>query len=201
MTRTLLASALFLALAVPGGAHAAATVGEPAPEIVLTDVNGKTVKLADFKGRHVVLEWNNPACPFVKKHYESGNMQSLQNRYDAKDTVWLTINSAHVGNGAFRSNAELRAYIAEQKAAPDAYLPDPQSTVARTYGAKATPQMFVINPAGMIVYAGAIDDKPSTDIADVKTAKNYVVAALEESRAGKPVSVSRTTPYGCHIAY
>ncbi|MBI3716909.1 MAG: redoxin domain-containing protein [Betaproteobacteria bacterium] len=201
MTRPVFVSALLLSLALSGGASAAATVGQPAPDFSLTDVNGKTVKLADFKGRHVVLEWNNPACPFVKKHYESGNMQSLQNRYDAKDTVWLTINSAHVSNGAFRSNSELKAYIAEQKAAPDAYLPDPQSTVGHAYAAKTTPQMFVINPAGMIVYAGAIDDKPSTELADIKKAKNYVVAALEESRAGKSITVSSTTPYGCHVAY
>ncbi len=201
MNRTLLVSALALSSIISLGASAAATVGQAAPEITLTDVNGKTVHLSDFKGKHVVLEWNNPACPFVKKHYDSGNMQSLQKKNDSGDTVWLTINSAGAKNGAFRTNAELKTYLAEMKAAPNFYLPDPQSKAAYDYAAKATPHMFVISPAGMVVYAGAIDDKPSTDAADVKTAKNYVVAALEESRAGKKVSVASTTAYGCHIAY
>ncbi len=199
MTRTLLSSACLLTLAL--SAHAApALVGQPAPEITLTDVDGKTVHLADFKGKHVVLEWNNPACPFVKKHYDTQNMQSLQKKY-GKDVAWLTVNSASPNNGAFMTNAALKSYVTEQKASPTAYLPDPQGKAGLAYGALATPAMYVINPAGTLVYAGAIDDKPSTDKDDVKTAKNYVVAALDESRAGKPVSVANTKAYGCHIAY
>ena len=201
MTRTVLSSAVVLSLALSAGAHAApAIIGQPAPDFTLTDVDGKTVHLADFKGRHVVLEWNNPACPFVKKHYETQNMQSLQRKYD-KDVVWLTVNSAHPGNGAYLDNAALKSYVSAQKASPAAYLPDPQGKAGLAYGALATPAMYVINPAGTLVYAGAIDDKPSTDKADVKTARNYVVAALDESRAGKHVSVAKTTAYGCHIAY
>jgi len=201
MTRPVFISALMLSLALSGGAGATATIGQPAPDITLTDVDGKTVHLADFKGKHVVLEWNNPQCPFVKKHYDSGNMQSLQKRYDAKDTIWLTINSASTKSREFMANDKLKAYIAGQNAAPDAYLTDPETRVAREYGAKTTPHMFVINPAGVIVYAGAIDSISSTNKDDVKIARNFVVAALEESKAGKPVSVSNTTPYGCFVAY
>lgn len=182
-------------------AFAAATVGKPAPDFTLTDLDGKSVKLADFKGKHVVLEWHNHACPFVVKHYDSGNMQSLQNKYDARDTVWLSINSTNTGHQDYLSNEQNKAYLAAKKAAPDAYLPDPDGKVGNDYGARTTPHMYVINPAGTLVYAGAIDDKRSTNVADVKTAKNFLVAALEESKAGKPVSNPSTTPYGCSVKY
>ncbi len=182
-------------------AFAAATVGKPAPDFTLTDLDGKAVKLSDFKGRHVVLEWHNHACPFVMKHYDSGNMQSLQVKYDAKDTVWLSINSTNTGHQDYLSNEKNKAYLAAKKAAPDAYLPDPDGKVGNEYGARTTPHMYVINPAGTLVYAGAIDDKRSTNVADVKTAKNFLVAALEESKAGKPVSTASTTPYGCSVKY
>jgi hypothetical protein len=167
----------------------------------LTDLNGKPVKLSDYKGRHVVLEWHNPGCPFVQKHYDSGTMQGLQNKYDAADTVWLTINSTHPGHQDFLGNDKLKAYLADKKAAPDAYLPDPDGKTGVLYGAKTTPHMYIINPAGLLVYAGAIDDKRSARVDDVKTARNYVVAALDESRAGKPVSTATTTPYGCSVKY
>jgi peroxiredoxin len=196
-TRLLAALAMLSATQV----FAAATVGKPAPDFTLTDLDGKAVKLSDFKGRHVVLEWHNHACPFVMKHYDSSNMQSLQNRYDAKDTVWLSINSTNTGHQDYLSNEQNRAYLAAKKAAPDAYLPDPDGKVGSDYGARTTPHMYVINPAGTLVYAGAIDDKRSTNVADVKTAKNFLVAALEESKAGKPVSNASTTPYGCSVKY
>jgi peroxiredoxin len=182
-------------------AASAATVGKPAPDFSLTDVNGKAVKLADFKGKHVVLEWHNPACPFVVKHYDSSNMQSLHNKYDAKDTVWLTINSTNPSHQDFMANDKLKGYLADKKASPDSYMTDADGKVGQSYAAKTTPHMYVINPAGMLVYAGAIDDKRGTKQDEIKTAKNFVVAALEESKAGKPISTPSTQPYGCSVKY
>lgn len=186
---------------VATAALATATVGQAAPDFALTDLNGKTVKLSDFKGKHVVLEWNNPNCPFVMKHYDSGNMPGLQAKYDARDTVWLTLNSTHPSHQDYMSAGKLKGFLQEMKASPDAYLTDPEGRVGMDYGAKTTPHMYVINPAGTLVYAGAIDDKRSTNVADVKTARNYVVPAVEESKAGKPVTVANTQPYGCSIKY
>ncbi len=179
----------------------AATVGSPAPDFALTDIDGKAVKLADFKGKHVVLEWHNPACPFVVKHYDSNNMQSLQNKYDAKNTIWLTINSTNPTHKEFLSNDKLKAYVADKKAAPDYYMTDADGKVGQAYAAKTTPHMYVINPTGTLVYAGAIDDKRSTNQEDIKTSKNLLAAALDESLAGKNVSVATSTPYGCSIKY
>lgn len=196
---TLVAS--LVAALVSTTAFASATVGKPAPDFSLTDVNGKTVKLADFKGKHVVLEWHNPACPFVVKHYDSGNMQSLQNKYDAKDTVWLTVNSTSKSHQDFMDAGKLKGYIADKKASPDAYMPDADGKTGLAYGAKTTPHMYVINPAGMLVYAGAIDDKRGTKQEEIKTATNYVVAALDESKAGKAVTTPSTNPYGCSVKY
>lgn len=184
-----------------GAAFAAATVGKPAPDFTLTDVNGKAVKLADFKGKHVVLEWHNPACPFVVKHYDTSNMQGLQNKYDAKDTVWLTINSTNPDHKDFMSNDKLKGYITEKKATPDGYMADADGKVGQAYGAKTTPHMYIINPAGMLVYNGAIDDKRGTSKDEVKSARNFVVAALDESRAGKPITTATTQPYGCSVKY
>lgn len=201
MKKPLIAALLTLFAATSGVAFAAATVGKAAPDFTLTDLNGKTVKLTDFKGKHVVLEWHNPGCPFVVKHYDSGNMPGLQTKYDAADTVWLTINSTHPSYPDFVSGDKLKTYLAEKKASPDSYMIDAEGKVGLEYAAKTTPHMYVINPAGMLVYAGAIDDKRSTNVADVKTAKNYLVAALDESKAGKPVSTATTTPYGCSVKY
>ncbi len=200
MLKTLIACAV-LAASFSNGAFAATTVGQAAPDFALTDVNGKTVKLSDFKGKNVVMEWHNPGCPFVQKHYNSNNMQTLQNKYDAKDTVWLTVNSTETGHQDYLSNDKLRGYIADKKAAPDAYMTDADGKVGKTYGAKTTPHMYVINPAGLVVYAGAIDDKPGTKIEEVKGAKNFVVAALDDLAAGKPVSAATTQPYGCSVKY
>ena len=183
------------------GTALAATVGSPAPDFTLADVNGKAVKLADFKGKHVVLEWHNPACPFVVKHYDSNNMQLLQNKYDTKDTVWLTINSTNPSHKEYLPNEKLKAYVADKKAAPDNYMTDADGKVGQAYAAKTTPHMYVINPAGMLVYAGAIDDKRGTNKDEILTAKNFVVAALDESKAGKAVSAATSTPYGCSIKY
>ncbi len=180
----------------------AATVGQAAPAFELKDTQGKTVKLADFKGRHVVLEWTNPGCPFVVKHYGAQNMQGLQKDYTAKNVVWLSINSTAKGAGDYLPPAALQAkLVKEWGAAPTAVLMDEAGTTGRAYAAKTTPHMYVIDPSGKLVFAGGIDDKRTANPADIKTAKNYVRAALDESLAGKPVSTPTATPYGCSIKY
>ena len=193
--------AAMIAALMSTGAFAAATVGQAAPNFSLTDINGKTVKLSDFKGKNVVMEWHNPGCPFVQKHYNTSNMQTLQNKYDAKETVWLTINSTETAHQDYMSSDKLKGYIAEKKAAPDAYMLDADGKVGKSYGAKTTPHMYVINPAGMVVYAGAIDDKAGTKAEEIKTAKNYVVTALADLKAGRPVANASTQPYGCSVKY
>jgi peroxiredoxin len=192
--------AAFTLAAVSGAALASAPPGQPAPSFTLTDLDGKPAKLEDYKGKTVVLEWNNFGCPFVQKHYRSGNMQALQKRY-ANDVVWLTMNSTSKSNSDYQTPKQLTGELAGFHAQPARYLMDDPGTVGEAYGAKTTPQMFIIDASGKVVYNGAIDDKRSTDVADVKTAKNYVVAALEEMKAGKPVSVASTTPYGCSVKY
>jgi peroxiredoxin len=192
--------ALSIAALFAGPALAAAVVGQPAPAFTAKDLSGKPVSLADLKGKTVVLEWNNFGCPFVQKHYKSHNMQALQKKYGA-DVVWLTINSTHSGHQDYESPAQLAKALAGFGAAPAHYLMDEPGTVGLAYGAKVTPHMYVIDPAGKVVYNGAIDDKRSTDVADVKTSKNYVAAALDEMKAGKPVSNASNAPYGCTIKY
>ena len=188
----LVASSVALAAPVPG---------EPAPNFRAVDTAGKTVSLADFKGKYVVLEWNNPSCPFVQKHYDSGNMQSLQKRFGAENVAWLSINSTAQSNSEYLAPAKLAAWFKQQNAAPTAILMDPNGDVGRAFAAKVTPHMYVIDPNGTLVYAGAIDDKRSANVADVKTATNYVVAALTEAKAGKPVSKATSNAYGCTIKY
>ncbi len=195
-----LATAIAASLTV-SSVFALATVGQAAPELSLSDINGKAVKLSDFKGKQVVLEWTNPGCPFVQKHYDTSNIQGLQTKYDAKETVWLSVNSTAKSHQDYMSNDKLKAHLDVKKATPDAYLVDADGVVGKAYGAKTTPHMFVINPAGLVVYAGAIDDKPSANKADVAGAKNYVVAALDDLKAGKPVAMANTKPYGCSVKY
>jgi peroxiredoxin len=182
-------------------AYATPVPGQPAPAFRAVDVNGKPVSLADFRGRTVVLEWNNPHCPFVQKHYSSGNMQSLQKKNVADGVVWLAINSTSDSHSEYMAPPKLAAWFGEQRAAPSAIVMDPKGEIGRAYAAKVTPHMYVIDPKGTLVYAGAIDDKRSTNPADVKTAKNHVTAALGEVAAGKPVSAATTTAYGCTIKY
>jgi peroxiredoxin len=197
MRVVLLSAALGFAI----GARAQVTPGQPAPAFTLTSTDGKTVNLADFRGRWVVLEWNNPHCPFVVKHYGSGNMQSLQKRFAADNVAWLTINSTNRNHSEYMAPAAKNAWIKEQGAAPTAVLEDADGKVGRAFGARTTPHMYVIDPKGVLVYAGAIDDKRSANPADIKTASNYVVQALTEARAGKPVSAPSTTAYGCSVKY
>ncbi|HTT10025.1 MAG TPA: thioredoxin family protein [Burkholderiaceae bacterium] len=197
---------LHLLLAIGCAAFTLAASAQPlpgtaAPAFTLTDVTGKRVQLADFRGRYVVLEWNNPSCPFVQKHYDSGNMQALQKRFTSANVAWLTINSTAMSHREFRAPADLAAWMKERGGAPTALMLDPDGTVGRAYDARATPHMFVIDPKGTLIYSGAIDDKRSSDPADVNTAKNYVVAALDDAMAGRPVGIAHTQAYGCSIKY
>ena len=198
------ASALSLGLVAGGPAGAAAAapqVGRPAPNFKLNDVNGKVVSLSDFKGKTVVLEWNNPECPFVKKHYDTGNMQKTQAAALADGAVWLSINSSAPGKQGHMSGAEAKKVIADLKARPSAYLLDPKGVVGKGFDAKTTPHMYVINKAGALVYEGGIDDKPTKNKDDIKDARNHVLAALGELKAGKAVSVPTSRPYGCAVKY
>lgn len=190
--------ALFLA---PAAAFADAAVGAAAPDFTLPAADGGTQKLSGYAGKVVVLEWHNKGCPFVHKHYDSGNMQALQKKYTAKDVVWLTINSSAEGKQGYETADEALATMKDVGGAPTHVLLDKDGAVGRLYGAKTTPTMFVIDKAGKVAYAGAIDDTPSTDVADIKTAKNYVSAALDAVLAGKTVETASTKSYGCSVKY
>lgn len=194
--------AAFLIAAIAATSALATPVpGQPAPDFRAVDVNGKPVSLADYRGKTVVLEWNNPNCPFVQKHYTSGNMQALQQKNTASGVAWLAINSTSETHSDYLAPAKLAAWFAGQKAAPTAVLMDPKGEIGRAYGAKVTPHMYVIDGKGTLVYAGAIDDKRSANPADVRTSTNHVAVALGEVAAGKPVGISATTAYGCTIKY
>ncbi len=182
-------------------ATAAATVGQPAPTFTAVDATGKAVSLADFKGKTVVLEWVNPGCPFVQKHYSAANMQGTQKDATAKGVVWLAINSTATDAGDYLPPAEMAKWMQTQKAAASAMLMDADGKVGRAYGARTTPHMYIVDPAGKLVYAGGIDNKPSSNPADIPSSTNYVKAALGETLSGKPVSQANTRPYGCSIKY
>ena len=192
--------ALAIFAALPLAALANAVVGQPAPSFTATDITGRNVSLDELKGKTVVLEWHNFNCPFVKKHYNSGNMQSLQKKY-GKDVVWVAVNSTHRAHQDYFEGPAIATKLQQLSAAPASYLVDEPGTMGHAYGARTTPHMYIIDPAGKLVYAGAIDDKRSTNPDDVKTARTYVVAALDELTSGKPVSVASTNPYGCSIHY
>jgi peroxiredoxin len=179
----------------------AADVGKAAPDFTLPDTSGKEHSLADYKGKYVVLEWINHGCPYVKKHYESGNIPGLQKELTAKDVVWLTINSSQKGKQGYYEPEEAAKVHKEAGGASTAYLLDTEGKVGRAYGAKTTPHMFVINPEGVLIYAGGIDDNPNAEKDEIAQSKNYVKQALEEAQAGKPVSVATAKPYGCGIKY
>jgi peroxiredoxin len=182
-------------------ALAAPPIGSQAPDFQLPDANGKAVTLGQFKGKVVVLEWNNPGCPYVKKHYGSGNMQKTQAAARKDGVVWLSINSGGPGNQGHMNGAEAKSFVSAQKAQPTAYLLDPQGTVGKRYGAVTTPHMYVIDKAGKLAYVGGIDDRPTADQEDIAGARNHVLAALAEMKAGKTVSVATSRPYGCSVKY
>ena len=197
----LLRSIVTLSFALVAGSALAVTAGTAAPDFSVADSNGKTVKLSDYKGKFVVLEWTNPDCPFVRAQYGADAMQALQKDASGKDVVWLTVNSTNKSSSEYKTGPQMNAWMKENNAAQRAILIDATSDAGRAYDAKTTPHMFVIDPAGKIVYAGAIDDKRSARESDRKTANNYVRAALSETLAGKPVTVASTTPYGCSVKY
>jgi alkyl hydroperoxide reductase subunit AhpC len=180
---------------------AAARVGDSAPEFTATASNGKTVRLTDYRGKYVVLEWHNNGCPYVGKHYNSGNMQRLQKQWTSQGVVWLTILSSAPGMQGYVTASEENNYLTKMQAAPTAALLDPNGEIGHLYDAKTSPQMVVINPQGVVIYSGAIDDRPTTDLQDVQGATNYVSLALEQAIAGKPVQTPATRPYGCSVKY
>jgi peroxiredoxin len=196
---------LLLALtAICTGALQAAeapTVGAPAPGFSLPDSNGKAHSLGEFKGKYVVLEWFNPGCPFVQKHYQSENMQNLQKQFTGKGVAWLTIDSSSPGTQGSLTSAEAKKRLADWQMNPTALLLDPEGKVGHEYAATNTPHMYVIDPSGKLIYSGAIDNRPTPDPADIKGATNYVQAALTEAMAGKPVTVPNSRAYGCSIKY
>ena len=182
-------------------AYAAVTPGATAPDFTLTAIDGKTVTLSQFRGKYVVLEWFNSECPFVQKHYTSGNMQKLQSEYTSKGIVWLAINSTTPEHSNYRDAKRSTDIVSQWKANPTALLLDPEGGVGQAYDARTTPHMYIIDPQGKLVYRGGIDDKPSFSTRDIPDAKNYVAVALDELLSGKTVSENDTRPYGCSVKY
>ncbi len=199
--RNVLIVALFLFSIAAARAAEKASVDAQAPQFTLTDTDGKQHSLADYKGKYVILEWVNFQCPFVGKHYGSGSMQALQEEMTARGAVWLSICSSAPGNEGYFEGDELRAKLKEKNAHPTAYLADPEGTVGRLYGAKTTPDMYVINPDGVLIYQGGIDNIASTDRDDIAKATNYVREVMTAAWDGKPLPVKVTRSYGCSVKY
>ncbi len=191
-------SIAFILLATP---LLALVPGSQAPDFKGTDSNGVAHSLAQYRGKYVVLEWANKGCPYDQKHYLSGNMEALQRQWTGKGVVWLSVLSSAPGEQGNVTAAEENQYLKQVKASPTAALLDPSGTIGRMYEAKTTPHIFVIDPQGKLIYQGAIDDKPTTDLADVKGARNYLNEALDAAMAGKPVPTASTRPYGCSVKY
>lgn len=200
LSRGVSAAVLTISL-VSIGAFAEVRVGAPAPSFSATDSRGQAQSLSQYRGKYVVLEWHNQGCPFTRKHYGSGNMQSLQKEWTGKGVVWLTVISSAPGKEGYVTASEENAYLDRMHASPSAVLLDSEGTVGHLYNAKTTPHMFVINPAGDLIYAGAIDDRPTTDVDDIRGADNYVSDALTAAMAGKPVAKPFTRSYGCSVKY
>jgi peroxiredoxin len=192
---------LALALALATIPALAVVPGTPAPDFKGTDSNGVQHALSQYKGKYVVLEWANKGCPYDQKHYLSGSMANLQKEWTAKGVVWLSVISSAPGEQGYVTPSEENAYIKKMNVASTAVLLDPTGEIGRLYSAKTTPHMFVIDPTGKLIYEGAIDNKPTTDQADLKGAQNYLNDALNASMAGKPVAVESTRPYGCSVKY
>lgn len=202
MKKLLNAALLAASLLLSQASQAAIAIGEKAPEFSLPAADGSMQSLSSYAGKIIVLEWYNPECPFVRKHYDSNNMQSLQKEYAGKDVVWLTVSSSAEGKQGYLSAGDAAALLKKDGApAPTHLLLDHGGTVGKLYDAKTTPHMFVVDRKGKLAYAGAIDDKPSADKADIASAKNYVREAVEALLAGKPVETAATKSYGCGVKY
>lgn len=199
-TSTITAAAL-LATTTHAWAQSKAAIGQAAPSFSAKDTSGKTVSLADFKGKTVVLEWVNPGCPFVRKHYIGGNMQGTQQDALNKNVVWLAINSTETDHHDYLAPAKLAAWMKEQKAAATTTLMDEDGKIGKAYGARTTPHMYIVDGKGILVYAGGIDSVPSASSSDIAKATNYVKVSLGELANGKPLSNSATRPYGCSVKY
>lgn len=201
-SRYLLTGLLFMFFAITNvNANDKATVGQTAPDFTLVDSNGNEHNLSDFRGQFVVLEWLNHDCPFVRKFYNAGKMQELQEYYTGKGVVWLSIISSREGEQGHMTPAQINQANADKNVFATAVLIDEPGTVGRMYDARTTPHMFIINPDGVLIYDGAIDNKPTANPADIEGAENYVVAALTAAMNGEPVAVSTTRPYGCSVKY
>ncbi len=196
-----LAVAATAVLAIASPLAAAQKTGALAQDFKLTDINGKIVQLSQFRGKTVVLEWHNPGCPFVAKHYDSGNMQATQKNARQQGAVWLTINSGAKGKQGHMTGPEAKALIAKQGIQSSNYLLDAKGLVGKAYGARTTPHMYIIDGSGILVYQGGIDDKPTANPADIKDARNHVRAALKEIKSGEQLSVAQSRPYGCSVKY
>jgi len=196
-----IAMTLFVFLFVGLSAGNATRVGDRAPDFTATDSNGRVHKLSEYQDKFVVLEWTNRGCPYTQKHYNSGNMQRLQREWTSRGVIWLTVISSAPGKQGYVKAAEENAYVKQVNAAPTAVLLDPTGVLGHLYDAKTTPHMFIIDTKGILIYNGAIDDRPTTDLADVNGARNYLSLALEEATSSKPVSISTTRPYGCSVKY
>jgi hypothetical protein len=196
-----LAAAALLTTTSTAWAQATATVGQVAPNFSAKDVNGKTISLADFKGKTVVLEWVNPGCPYVRKHYDGGNMQGTQKEAIGKNAIWIAVNSTGTDHPDYLKPADLAKWMKEQKAPATHTLMDEDGKIGKAYGARTTPHLYIVDGKGMLVYAGGIDSIPSASAADIPKATNYVKVSLTELANGKAVSNNVTRPYGCSVKY
>jgi len=200
MNRSMVCCLAMLLIVFPTAIFAA-KVGDPAPQFTATDSHGASRSLSSYRGKFVVLEWHNQGCPYTKKHYDSGNMERLQKEWTSKGVVWFTVISSSPGTQGYVTADEENSYVSKMHAAPTAVLLDPSGDLGHLYSAKTTPHMFIIDPAGKLIYDGAIDDHPTPDPQDITISKNYVSQALSEAMAGKPVSTPTSRPYGCSVKY
>lgn len=191
----------FAVLALGASMAKAARVGEKAPDFTATDTKGQTHKLSEYAGKYVVLEWTNRECPYTRKHYSTGNMQNLQREWTNKGVIWLTVQSSGPGKEGYLTAPEENTYLKQANASPTAVFLDPTGALGHLYDAKTTPDMYVINPQGVLIYQGAIDNRPSADPEDVKNAENFVSLALTQAMAGKSLSTPTSRPYGCSVKY
>ena len=196
-----IAWSLLMTVGLTAAAIAAAAVGKPAPTFTGQGSDGNVYSLADYKGKFVVLQWYNRDCPFIHKHYDSGNMQKLQETYGKKGVIWFEVLSSAPGKEGYMTASEAQENRAKSGTKSDASLLDPTGAIAKLYAAKTTPHIFIVDPKGILIYQGAIDDHASADAADISNSKNYVALALDEALAGKPVSIPTTRPYGCSVKY